>query len=590
MLKKILKRQGAIQGSQEWLNQRRKLITATDMPAIIGLNPFCSIDQLLQKKRTSDVLKSDATEWGNFFEDIAAVCYQKKKNPSVELIQPNLIYHSKEDFLAASPDRIIKDGNNLSLLEIKCPFKRNLSDKPAKMYLAQIQHQLEVCDLDIGYLWECSFGVFVSAEEYNNDCRFPIKGHQMGTYWYLKSTRLTEVKRDLDWYQQKVYPELKRFNRRLNCRKRKRTITVENTINESYQDYWQPYQLNNYLRQDALLDWLNLYGEKYGYQKDPKNEFMSMLNTQKAFLKLKVREKLGLEPQVCGDVKSTLEAIKMRVPLIENAVLVDNNKKLLVKVPFILFDKKEKCYRVIEVKFKKLTLLKESKHLSLVRSQLSVQINAYFAAKILQNLQRQKILEPIVYGSNLLGYVNLEKLELEYKTKLEDALLWLQDIITNGNSKRPGDDTYMSPNMCNHKDYPWHQTKVKIAQILGDITQVWQCRPKNRAEAIDDGIISINDPNCTAENIGFGNFRSNAKYAPTVDAILKQCRSVHQRIPLDWSGLIDHQTRDYYIDLEFVGKLLITKEHPSMIYLIGFGHMDQTNKWNFTSFVAETLT
>ena len=297
------------------------------------------------------------------------------------------------------------------------------------MYIAQIQHQLEVCDLEIGYLWECSFGVFNSEKEYLCDKRFPLKGNNNNTFWYLKSTRLTRVERDSIWYQQKVYPELKRFYRRLNSRKRKRTIIVENeNNNESYLNYWQPYQLNNYLRQDALLDWLNLYGEKYGYHKDAKNEFMGMLNAQKAFLKIKIRDQFQMRSILCGDVKSTLEAIKMRIPLIENAVLVDNDKKLLVRVPFLIFDKKEKCYRVVEVKFKKLTLLKDSKHLSLVRAQLSVQINAYFAAQVLKNLQRQKIIDPIIYGSNLSGYVDLEKLELEYKTKFEDALVWLQDI------------------------------------------------------------------------------------------------------------------------------------------------------------------
>ena len=67
MLKKILERQGAAQGTAEWLNQRRKLITATDMPTIIGLNPFCSIDQLLQKKKKNRSIKIRCNRMGKFF-------------------------------------------------------------------------------------------------------------------------------------------------------------------------------------------------------------------------------------------------------------------------------------------------------------------------------------------------------------------------------------------------------------------------------------------------------------------------------------------------------------------------------------------
>ena len=59
--------------------------------------------------------------------------------------------------MAASPDRII---NSNALLEIKCPFKGYIDIEPAQYYWDQVQHQMEVCDLNVGYLWECAFKLF----------------------------------------------------------------------------------------------------------------------------------------------------------------------------------------------------------------------------------------------------------------------------------------------------------------------------------------------------------------------------------------------------------------------------------------------
>jgi putative phage-type endonuclease len=591
MLKAILKRQGAEQGTEEWLRERSGLITATDMPTILGLNPHSSKEDLLNKKKTVNPvpLSSEATIWGNLFEDVAAGCYRQKHNPKAELIQPNLVYHQSEDFLAASPDRIVeKKGGTPFLLEIKCPWKRSLSPKPAEMYLAQVQHQLEVCDLELGYLWECSFGTYRDKKQFEADKMHKIKGCQNGeTYWFLKESRLTKVERDKEWYDEVVYPELKRFYRKLTCRKRGRKgeLLVDSIRHD---EYITPYSLVNYLRQDALLDWLEMYGEENGFRKDPTNEFFTMLRSQKTQLVERVRVELG-EAKKCQSVEATNDAIRLRLPLIENAVLVIPELKMKITAPFLKFEEKEKCYRVIDIKFKKLTKLKNKQVLSLARNQIPVQLNAYWAAQALKSKQRGKEIKPLIYGSNGSGFVDLDKLELQYKTKWEDAIAWRNQLVAVGKGYKPGENTYMSPNMCNSKDYPWHSAKAELAQSLGDITQVWQCRPKHRALALEDGIGSVNSDSCTAENIGFNNLGFGTKHATTVNAILRQCRSKYQRLPMDWTGIVDHQPkRDYYIDLEFIGSLLFGKSHPNMIYLIGFGQL-VGKSWEFTSMVADKL-
>jgi hypothetical protein len=66
-------------------------------------------------------------------------------------------------FLGASPDGISDDG---VMLEIKCPPRRVICGTPTDYYWAQMQGQLEVCDLERCDFLECKLVEFGSCEEY----------------------------------------------------------------------------------------------------------------------------------------------------------------------------------------------------------------------------------------------------------------------------------------------------------------------------------------------------------------------------------------------------------------------------------------
>jgi hypothetical protein len=66
-------------------------------------------------------------------------------------------------FLGASPDGISDDG---VMLEIKCPPRRVICGTPTDYYWAQMQGQLEVCDLERCDFLECKLIEFSSCEEY----------------------------------------------------------------------------------------------------------------------------------------------------------------------------------------------------------------------------------------------------------------------------------------------------------------------------------------------------------------------------------------------------------------------------------------
>jgi putative phage-type endonuclease len=88
-----------------------------------------------------------ATLWGKKYEEIANNIYKRIRN--CDVIEFGLLPHSRLSWLGASPDGITPDG---VMLEIKCPSRRKIDNIPPFYYYAQVQIQLETCNLE-----ECDF-------------------------------------------------------------------------------------------------------------------------------------------------------------------------------------------------------------------------------------------------------------------------------------------------------------------------------------------------------------------------------------------------------------------------------------------------
>lgn len=172
-----------IQGSVEWLEERRELITATDVASILpaekdlyfywsqsfgqyefnarsnqSFNPYRDYKQFIHEKiHGKQFISNEACQWGQTFEDVARLFYALISNDKVHV--PGLIKHHKYNFIAASLDGITNKGR---LVEIKCPLKRQITRIVPLMYWCQIQIQLEITDLEI-----CDF-MDVEIRKYNN--------------------------------------------------------------------------------------------------------------------------------------------------------------------------------------------------------------------------------------------------------------------------------------------------------------------------------------------------------------------------------------------------------------------------------------
>ncbi len=155
------------QKSDEWLNARKNMISASDFAQALGEGKFGSAKQLIEKKCTEDDMISKSNpifEWGNMFEPICSDIYSQLLN--VKMYEFGLLKHPKLDFFGASPDGISNLG---ILLEIKAPYKRKIDGEIPTQYYYQIQGQLEVTNLKECDFFEVEFLRYDDYTEYLNE-------------------------------------------------------------------------------------------------------------------------------------------------------------------------------------------------------------------------------------------------------------------------------------------------------------------------------------------------------------------------------------------------------------------------------------
>ena len=150
---------------------------------------------MLMNKIREKVFNNTSTDWGNKFEPIALEIYKNMTNESVSEI--GLVLHPVYKWLGASPDGLVQSGK---LLEIKCPYKRNIETCPMH-YWVQMQIQMEVCNIDECDYFDCKFCEY-SIDEFKIDTNI-YKGI-CDNPWYLDSYSLKTIARGRDWFNNNI--------------------------------------------------------------------------------------------------------------------------------------------------------------------------------------------------------------------------------------------------------------------------------------------------------------------------------------------------------------------------------------------------
>jgi putative phage-type endonuclease len=155
------------QGTDEWLEERKTLISASDCGAAMGEDSYTTPLELLRKKcgLGKPFNGNIFTEHGHKYEDIAAQLYQTKHMQHLHFF--GLIKHTHPNIpIGASPDGIREDG---VMLEIKVPYSRIPDGTVPPHYEIQTQVQMEVCNLNENDFYECKIAEYDSEMEYRVD-------------------------------------------------------------------------------------------------------------------------------------------------------------------------------------------------------------------------------------------------------------------------------------------------------------------------------------------------------------------------------------------------------------------------------------
>lgn len=244
-VQRLTKRFQPEQRSPEWYDIRYNMLTASDFGAIIGYSKYDTPEKIILKKCGHSSFKGNIYTWhGQKYEPVATSVYESRYNTTV--LEFGLLQHETIPFLGASPDGITLDG---IMIEIKCPYTRKLTgdimDKATLSYYAQIQLQLEVCDLQVCDFWECQF----DTKGYTN------------LESYLADKYIPENISNLDIIPQKQYSldhiKVSNDRRSSNGLEKGMIVTIKKQGDNEYSYLYPPF---HYTTQQQL-DWINQHDQ-----------------------------------------------------------------------------------------------------------------------------------------------------------------------------------------------------------------------------------------------------------------------------------------------------------------------------------------
>ena len=281
------------QRSEEWYIFRNNRLTASDFFGVIDEGAVSRRNELIMKKCGVEMpfLTNAAILHGIKFEDMAVKIYEKRNK--VKVNEFGCLPHPNIPFFGASPDGIVSyESENKNyvgrMLEIKCPKSRKITGIIPDGYFAQIQGQLEVCDLEYCDFLECDFQMYKCKEDFFKD-ETKEKGiivelydtklkknlnyyasdnilesydifkkwedslinkifenddleYLTTTYWYLNKLNVVLVKRDRDYFT-KNYINIKKFWDDVLYYREKGTESLKENKKRTYKPY-QEKELN----------------------------------------------------------------------------------------------------------------------------------------------------------------------------------------------------------------------------------------------------------------------------------------------------------------------------------------------------------
>ena len=631
------------QKSIQWFDERNKIITATDVSSILEINPFVSKYEVLQNKlqpiqniqpiqpiqniqniqpiQTIQNISNPAIEWGDVHEPIAKDIYNTL--PLIDgprkIHDVGLIYHSKYEWLAASPDGIVESlekncKNKWWVLEIKCPYKRDFKNKGHTIpdYIwTQIQIQMEVCDLPFCHLLQCKFIPDTSSNK-----------------TLLSDTKITTIFRNQEWFNTIAFPKLFEFwNIILKAKNYNSFVNPYPNPKE-----WIPFHsFTGFLLKDPILDWLNMFSEtdtiknitnKYYIPKDKdnikdkKNTFKLIIEKLKKFSNENNKSIIFISDEEnfisLDKYEKTKKALNDKIDIIVRPLLLDYQRKIYGSPDIII--KNNVVLEFLKTYSKKtnIDILQSNDSYTLLNITIKTNNNLtkwdnvvkekYIGYSSILNSITNQSQSFISIGINNCIVFNLN-IDCE---KINNAVSWIKTLKENGNewlnyikTNTVPTNSFIMPNMCNYIDQKWRPIKKELAEKWGELTLLWYCGINQRNRAHSKGIYSWKSLDKTPEEIVLALYEniSFSKRKNIIHSMISLNRTDKVFSSRNMGELTDpfmdtQNCLEIYIDFEVIPKKNISniRYQHDMIYLIGMKwKCKDTNVLCFQSFITDTI-
>ena len=435
MLKKLIKNTIESQ-TKEWFDARDMIITASDVSTVLGYNKYQDAQTLLANKlKNYRNIDSDSTSHGKKFEPMAVEYLSNKFG--VKIHEPGLKLHPKLDYLGATPDGIFEKDGELFLLEIKCPLRRKIDGKIPYNYFCQMQVQMEVWDIDTCYFLE------LEIEERENQINNKKFYKKLGdNFVYIHSSNLVKVPRDTVWFNKhkntmKVFVDNMRKKR---CMKRKRRTVVEeehtvkrtrtNTRSRRRQNkksWINTSYLQDYIIDDKLHTWLELYGREYYTQE------------RNCFSELIINRHTEYTKSLINDFNAKYNVYNIPKHSGYNEDIIDMTTRLIESKEYdllinpILIDEENKIYTKIDMLIKGSILSEEKLFITDENIKYTIKNNLYYPVNIC--LSKIKLLANKDLSDSEIKYRYYKEkanIEIDFLNKCQTENVNLSFIWNNG--------------------------------------------------------------------------------------------------------------------------------------------------------------
>lgn len=325
-------------------------------------------------------------------------------------------------------------------------------------------------------------------------------------------------------------------------------------------------KIKNFINEDPVLDWLELYGKSFGYQKDTEcidfdesKNFVAFINSKRQELKDSITFDVNADSSdLYNNYINTKNFIQLKKNVIKNAMIIDKFEKLYSKCDFLILE--DGKYIPGLVRYTTFKKTKKFMYPLVLLAKLCDLQNVDYGYLITRNGKQKIQLEP----------ENLEK--------FDEAITFYKKMKSQGKKWKLGVDLFS--NMSNKNDFPWHTAKKKIALDTNEITLVWNCGIRKRKELHKKGIFSYKKIKLESDT------NTNKIINNIIDTNVKPSSVISPLIISN--NYKDWKTKEYlefFVDFENTSNLVNKVE---MVFQIGCGYLYE-NKWIYKSFIANDI-